>query len=306
MELSSQMLLYARVVESGSFSGAARALRQSPSAVSKQIGALEDRLGVRLLNRTQAGILMTSEGRAFYNRCSAVAKAVTEAETMVEALAGSPRGTLQVTATVAFGKAQILPLLPVFLERYPDIRIDLELTDRPANVFSEDLDLAIRFTEQLDDDNVIIRKIAPNRRIICAAPSYVARHGAPEMPSDLAAHNCLRLSTVARWNEWNFVGKDGVETVEVSGNFDANSADAVYHACLAGVGIARLSTYLVGDDVAAGRLVQLLPDHVKQGSDLVAVYSEKRHLAPKVRVFLDFLTESFGRVPPWERDGRAF
>jgi len=303
MDLASQMILFARVVDTGSFSGAARVLEQSPSAVSRQIGALEDRVGVRLLNRTQHGISLTEEGRAFHQRCRSVAMEVARAAESLSTM-GAPRGTLRVVSTVAFGKAQLLPILPRFLEAYPDLRLDLELTDRPVDLAAEDIDVAIRFSEQITDPDVIARKLAPNRRVICAAPAYVERHGTPETPADLARHNCLGLTTVAAWNDWALDGDDA-EPLRVRGNFEANSADAVYHAALAGLGIARLSTYLVQDDLRAGRLVRLLPHYVQENANIVAVYQERRNLAPKIRVFLDFLVAHFGSVPPWERDEAA-
>jgi len=302
MELSSQMVLFASVVEHGSFSGAAREANQSPSAVSKQIGHLENRLGLRLVNRTQQGISLTEEGRVFYARCAEISRTVAEAQDLLQSLAAHPQGVLSVASTVAFGKAQIMPLMPDFMEKYPDIRVKMEVTDRPVDLHSEELDVAIRLTEQLNNDQLIARKIAPNRRVLCASPSYVKRYGAPQKPSDLADHNCLRLSTVQSWNDWCLDGADGEECVPVTGNFEASSADAVYHAALAGIGIARLSTYLVGGDIRAGRLVRLLPGYTQQGSDIFAIYSGRRNLSPKIRVFLDHLVAHFGSVPPWERD----
>jgi len=303
MDLASRMILFARVVDTGSFSGAARALEQSPSAVSRQIGALEDRVGVRLLNRTQHGISLTEEGRAFHQRCRTVALEVAQAEEALSAI-GELRGTLRVVSTVAFGKSQLLPMLPRFLEMYPELRLSLDLTDRPVDLAAEDVDVAIRFSEQVTDPDVIARKLAPNRRVICAAPSYVERWGAPETPADLARHNCLGLTTVAAWNDWAF-DEPNAETMRISGNFEANSADAIYHAALAGVGIARLSTYLVQDDLRAGRLVRLLPHYIQDNANIVAIYAERRNLAPKIRAFLDFLVNYFGSVPPWERGGEA-
>lgn len=303
MELSSQMVLFARVVESKSFSAAARSVGHSPSAVSRQIGHLEDRLGVRLLNRSKHGLSMTEEGRAFYQRCAEVAATVSDAETFAASISGRPQGVLRVVSTVAFAKSQILPVLPGFLAEHPAVTVSLELTDRMVDLAAESVDVAIRFTEQVDDISVIARKLAANRRVICAAPGYVERFGAPRAPRDLALHNCLRLSTVSRWNDWDLPGGEG-GPVPVAGNFEANSADAVYHATLAGLGIARLSTYLVADDLRQGRLVRLLPGYADEGSDILAVYSDKRNLSPKVRAFIDFLAGQFGPVPPWERDGR--
>jgi len=303
MDLPSQMILFARVVETGSFSAAARALNHTPSAVSRQIGHLEDRVGVRLLHRSQHGISLTEEGRAFYERCQAVAADVAAAQDLLSGL-GEVRGTLHVVATVAFGKSQLLPVLPGFLERYPDLHLNVELTDRQVDLAADDVDVAVRFSEQIDDPDAIVRKLAPNRRVIVAAPSYVERFGTPETPQDLARHNCLSLSTVAAWNDWAF-GDAGEDTLHVTGNFEANSADAVYHAALAGLGVARLSTYLVNDDLRAGRLVRLLPDYVQDDANIVAVFGNRRNLAPKIRAFVDHLVEHFAGTPPWERADAA-
>jgi DNA-binding transcriptional LysR family regulator len=269
--------------------------------VSRQIGHLEDRLGVRLLNRSKHGLSLTAEGREFSERCADVATKVSDAEAFVSSMGAHPQGVLRVIATVAFGKTQLLPIMPKFLRRFPDVEMSLELTDRPIDLASENIDVAIRFTEQIDDTSVVARKLAFNRRVICAAPSYLAEFGTPQSPKDLAQHNCLRLSTVTRWNEWNLDAALGEVSAPVKGNFEANSADGIYHAALAGVGIARLSTYLVGDDLEASRLIRILPEYSDGGSDIYAIYAEKRNLSPKVRAFIDYLVDWFGTVPPWER-----
>lgn len=302
MEIASQMILFAHVVEHGSFSASARAFAHTPSSVSKQISQLEDRLGVRLLNRTTRGIALTDDGKAFYVRCAEIASAVAEAESLVVSLGDRPQGTLRLAATVAFAKAHLLPLLPEFLAENDDLKLVLELTDRPVDLAEGEADVAIRFTEQITDPSVVARKLAANRRVICAAPSYLEAHGVPEQPEDLLQHNCLRLSTVSRWNDWEFPGPKGPRVLRVTGNFEANSADAVYHAARAGLGIARLSTYLVGDDIRAGRLVRVLPEYVQETSDILAVYASRRNLPPKVRVFVDFLADRLGPVAPWERE----
>jgi len=299
VDLSTQMLLFARVVKSGSFSAAARSVSHSPSAVSKQIKQLEDRLGVRLLTRTQHGITVTPEGRLFHERCEEISAAILDAEAQVTALGGSPQGELRVAATVAFAKAQLLPLLPAYLDANPNLRLSLELTDRVVDLAGEGFDVAIRFSEQVEDPSLVARRIAVNRRVICAAPGYLERCGRPTSWEELSRHNCLRLSTVESWNEW---GVEGGRPVPVHGNLEANSADALYHATLAGLGVARLSTYMVSRDLRAGRLVQLLPAYTDEASDILAVYADRRHLSPKIRTFVDFLVASFGPVPPWERE----
>jgi len=300
-ESASQMSVFVRSVEEGSFSAAARSLRMSPSAVSKQIQRLEERLGVRLLNRSTRSLTLTDEGSVYYERCARISADIAEAEELVTSLAGEVRGTLRVTATVAFAKAYLLPLFPAFLKSNPGLHMALELTDRTVDLVAERVDVAIRFSEQVSDESVVGRRLARNTRVVCAAPSYLAAHGMPVSPEDLLAHNCLRLSTVQSWNDWEFADRHGTRTLQVQGNFETNSADAVYHAVLSGLGIARLSTYLVATDLAEGRLCRLLPEFVHDKSEVLAVYPNRRNLSPKVRVFVDFLAEQFGEVPPWER-----
>lgn len=305
MEIAGQMIVFARVVDAGGFSAAAREMSMTPSALSKQVQNLEDRLGVRLLNRSTRKITLTEEGRTFYERSRLISADIDEATTLVKAMGEHPSGTLRVASTVAFGKRYLLPLLPAFLRRYPAIRCSLELTDNSIDLVDDDIDIAIRFTEQIEAQQVIARKLAHNTRYFCASPDYLYRNPAPQTPEDLRHHNCLGLSTVSTWNEWRFGEGEDRTYHRVDGNFEANSADAVHHGCLAGLGIARLSSYLVNDDLRAGRLIRVLPDHVDHGSDLYAVYLERRHLLPKTRAFIDTLVHQFSGVPPWERDVAA-
>ena len=302
MDIATQMMIFARAVQEGGFSAAARALDLTPSAVSKQISRLEDRLGVRLLNRSTRHISLTEEGRAFYERCTRITAEIEEAQEWVSELKGIVRGSLRVASTVAFAKHLVLPLIPEFLERYPELRVVLEVTDRLVDLVEEGVDVAIRFTEQLSDPSLVARRLAINRRVVCAAPSYLNAHGVPEAPDDLLKHNCLSLYTVSSFNDWEFESAEGTRVLHVTGNFETNSADALYHAALAGLGIARLSTFLVGPDLKAGRLVRLLPDYVHEKASILAVYPHHRHLSLKVRAFIDFLVEKFTPVPPWERD----
>ena len=297
MDIASQMILFANVVDHGSFSATARSLGLTPSAVSKQISQLEDRLGVRLLNRSTRHVSTTLEGRTFYERCAQISAEVHRAEELAQSFSGRPQGNLRVAATVAFGKARILPLIPAFTARYPMLKVTLELTDRAIDLSESGYDLAIRFPEQITDTSLVACKLARSKRLLCAAPAYIASHGEPKTPADLKNHNCLRISTVTHWNDWHFRKGNETWTVTANGNFDANSADAVYHATLAGLGIAQLSSYLVAPDIASGRLVTLLPDYEEDASDIFAVYSDKRNLSPKVRVFIDYLVEHFRPLP---------
>ncbi len=296
MDIAQQMILFAEVVEHGSFSAAARALGLTPSAVSKRIGDLEDRLGIRLLNRSTRQISLTEEGRSFHARCVEISASVRAAEALGLSLSARPKGTLRVASTVAFGKSQILPLLPEFLAEHEDVRLHLDMTDRPIDLSGTGYDMAIRFSDQIKGESLIVRKLISNRRIICAAPSYLAVNGTPTGPQDLQAHNCLTVATVDHWNDWHFSQGNRKLSLQVSGNFEASSADAVYYATLAGLGVARLSAYLVADDLREGRLVHLLPEHCLENSDILMVFSDRRNLSPKVRVFVDYLVAKFSNA----------
>lgn len=298
MDKTQEMAIFVRTVVDGSFSAAARSLKLTPSAVSKQISRLEDRLGARLLHRTTRSLNLTEEGRAFHARCVQILTEIDEAETAVTELHAAPRGTLRINATVAFMNHQVMPLLPEFLERYPEVHFDLFLTDRHIDLVEEGVDVAIRFG-RLKESTLIARRLADSRRVICAAPNYIARHGVPTTPAELARHNCLTLSTRPEFNVWEF-GNAPQEHLHVGGNFEVNQADALYDACRAGIGLARLATYLVADDLKAGRLVPMLEDELRESTSIYAVYPHRRHLSPKVRAFVDFLVDKFNPVPPWE------
>ena len=301
MEMPNLIVLFARVVEAGSFSEASRALGQSPSAVSKQIARLEDSVGVRLLIRSKNGVTLTGEGQAFYERCAEIRRGIDAAEELVVSFSDHPKGILHVAATVAFGKSQILPVLPSFLANYPDVQVSVDLSDTAPNFSQDQVDVAVLFTEQIQDQSLITRRIAHNRRVICASPAYLRTNGVPEAPEALQRHNCLRLSTVSRFNDWHLDALNE-RGIHLGGTFEANSADALYHATLAGIGVARLSEYLVRRDIREGRLQRILPDYEDNESDIFAVYSAKRNMPPKIRAFIDHLVDEFSPVPPWERE----
>lgn len=284
------------MVDSGGFSAAARALGLTPSAVSKQIGRLEDKLGVRLLNRTTRRVGLTEVGAAFYARAVRILADIDEAERAAMQLSGEPRGHLRVAASIAFGRRQIMPIIADFLARYAEMTVELALSDRAIDLVEESVDVAIR-SGPLPDSSLIARRLAPDRRIVCAAPGYLERHGTPSTPADLVDHNCLIFSGLPTLNEWTF---EGPETVKERGSFEANNGDALRDGVLAGLGIARLAAFLVGPDVKAGRLVALFEDRQPADDSAINVlYPHHRHLSPKVRVFVDYLVERMTPVPPW-------
>ncbi|WP_438610844.1 LysR family transcriptional regulator [Inquilinus sp.] len=295
------MIVFAQVVDSRSFSAAAARLGLSKSAVSKQIAKLEDRLGARLLNRTTRTLSPTDAGQDFYERCIRVAREVEEAERAITHLSAEPRGLLRLNAPASFGREYLAPLVPEILARWPELRIEALFEDRFVDVVAEGFDLVIRIT-RLQDSSLVARRIASCRRLVCAAPSYLARRGVPRTPAELLQHDCILYSYATDQNEWEFVGPDGrLETVRVDGRLRANNAEVTLAALLAGAGLALSPDFIVGPDIAAGRLVPLLTDYENPFGAIYAVWPHNRNLAPKVRAVVDFLVERFAAEPIWER-----
>jgi DNA-binding transcriptional LysR family regulator len=301
MDKLTEMTTFARVVQGGSFSEAARLMNLTPSAVSKLVGRLEDRLGTRLLHRTTRKLALTEEGEAFYQRSLRILAEIDEAEQAVSSVHTVASGTLRVNAG-AFATYQVVPLLPEFLDRYPLIRLHLTVTDRIVDLVEEGEDLGIRLGARFES-TLVSRLLVEDHRVIVAAPAYVQRHGMPLTPADLPRHNCLtRASPHGGLNDWPFNGPEGPYAVRVRGNVEVNSAETLYELALAGLGIVRLAEFRVGADIAAGRLVPLLVEHHRvEPLPIHAVYPHRKHLSPKVRVFVDFLVEKFTPAPPWQR-----
>lgn len=294
------MAVYARVVEEGSFSRAAQSLGLSKSAVSKQVGRLEDRLGVRLLNRTTRRLSLTEAGTAFYEGCRQLVADAEAAEAAVSHLASAPRGTLRVNAPMSFGQLHVAPAVPEFLASYPELSVDLQLNDRTVDLVQEGYDMAVRIG-QLPDSSLIARRLAPLRRVAVAAPDYLDRRGRPSHPRELAGHDCLIYSYLASGREWRFHGREGELRVQVEGRLEANNGDALLAAARQGAGIAWQPTFICGDDLRAGRLECLFPEwHDDDNVGIFAVFPASRNLSPKVRVFVDFLARRFGPEPYWD------
>ena len=287
-----EMAVFVQVVEHGSLTAAARALRLSPSAVSKLIARLEDRLGARLLQRTTRRIAATAEGRLFYERAREILEELDAAEEMVSAGRLRPRGTLRVSLSHGFGMSRIVPLVPDFTARYPDVELQLAFADRRIDLAGQGIDLALRLGP-VHDESLIARRLGDHGRIVCAAPAYLERHGTPTRPQDLAAHNCILFDQPDYLNQWPFRGPDGtVDRVRVRGNFRSDNGDALFELLLQGLGIAWAADFLALPHLAAGRLVPLLADAtVDERTAIHAVYPQRRHLPAKVRAFIDFLVE---------------
>ena len=298
-----EMEVFVRAVELGSFSAAARNLRLTPSAISKLITRMEDRLGVRLVLRSTRSLQLTPEGEALFDRASRIVGDIEEAERTVSSGADQPRGPLRVNANIPFATHCVIPLVPAFLARYPGVTLDLSLTDFMVDLVGERADVAIR-TGALRDSSLKARKLIESRRVVAAAPAYLARHGVPETPDDLARHNCLNFNFRRSLDEWPFLDAPGepatktVRTIPVTGNMKANNGETMRLLALAGVGIVRLSRFHIGGDITDGRLVPVLEDYNPGDVEPVhAVYIGHEHLSNRIRAFVDFLAEQLASRP---------
>jgi DNA-binding transcriptional LysR family regulator len=295
MDTTNDMRAFVRVVEYQSFSAAAVVLGLTPSAVSKLVSRLEDRLGVRLLHRTTRRLALTSEGEVYFARARQILADIEEVEAEVTRSRGSPRGRLHVHTSNAFGVHQLAPALPEFLMRYPDIEVELSITDRIVDLVGERADVAIR-GGLIADTLLSARKIGEFERTICAAPSYLARRGVPRTPAELASHVCVVAAPMP--SRWPFRTRTGLDLVEIMPRVTTDNGEAALRLALGGAGIARLADVIIGEPIRSGLLVPLLTDvHHTELLPLSAIYLAGRHRLPKVRVFLDFLVEQFASAP---------
>ena len=299
MEDLTAMVVFAKVVEEKSLSGAARKLDLSKSRVSKLVAKLEKSLGARLLNRTTRQMSLTEVGAVFYEHCVRIVEELEEAKLAVSRLHSEPRGVLKVSASVAFGTLHIAPVFADFIARYPEVTIDMTINDRFVDLAEEGYDVAIRIAKD-PGQNIVARKLAPVHRKICATPGYFARRGVPRTPAELARHNCLVYTYLQPQDRWQLKGPDGEVSVAVSGNLRLNDDEALSQAVLGGLGIAVLPTFIIGGDLQSGRLQSVLSDYVPVVRHIYAVYLPNRHLSAKVRAFIDFLLERFGPQPYWD------
>jgi DNA-binding transcriptional LysR family regulator len=296
---ASEMAAFVRVVDSKGFSAAAPSLGLTPSAVSKLVTRLERRLGVRLLQRTTRALHLTEDGEVFYAAAQRIVAEIETLENQIAGQSGNPHGVLRVTTSLAFSSHQLTPVLPEFLTRHPLIELDLLPTDRVIDMVEEGVDIAIRIG-RLADTSFMARKIGEDKRLICAAPAYLARHGTPRRPADLARHNCIVSRERAYLNRWPFRIDGQVSEIEVAGRIAVNEGEMQMQLALQGIGIVRLTRLTMARAIRDGALVRLLDDYsADEPVGIHAVYPHRRHLAPKVPAFVNFLIEKF-TPPPWE------
>ena len=288
------MEVFVKVVETGSFSAAARQLRLSQAAASKHVQELEQWLGARLLNRTTRRLSLTDFGLAFHQRCARILDDVDEARQAAGEWRTVPKGLLRVTAPAAFGR-HLEPVLAEFARHYSEVALELDLTDRRVDLVEEGCDVAIR-VGYLPDSTLIARFLASSPYYVCASPAYLERHGVPHHPMDLLHHNCLQFAHHTH-GQWKFAGPKGEIVVPVKGKLVANDADLLLAAMLDAQGIMLAPGFHVGRDLGAGRLVPLLQDYIKEQSVIHAVYPRTRHLSAKVRCFIDTLVPWFQGLP---------
>ena len=299
MDRFAAMQVFAQVVESGSFAKAADRLGLSTSAASRHIADLEAHLQTRLLHRTTRRVSLTESGRAFYERSVQLLTDLEEAEQEASSAAVVPRGTLRLTTSVNFGVRHLAPAIAEFLAHYPDVRFDVSLSDRVVDLVEEGFDLGIRIGPP-GAENLVARKLGETRLVPCASPAYLARHGAPKTPQDLAGHNCFTYEYVTPRNVWRFRDRAGVEhDVRVAGTLHSNNGDLLAEVAARDAGIVFEPAFIVGPDVRAGRLVPLLQDFVPPPVPIYAVYPSRKHLSAKVRRFVDFLVERFAQAQDW-------
>ena len=295
MDQLAEMRVFVHAIERGTFAGAASAMGLTPSAVSKLIGRLEERLGVRLVNRTTRKLALTAEGETYFHSGRRLLEAVDGLEHEIAASGGRPRGLLRINTAVSFGVQHLAPVLIEFQQRYPDVRVSVSLTDRPVDLHAERIDVAVRVGAP-SDVGLMSRKVGEVGRVICASPQYLAQFGVPESPAELARHRCIVFTAPGR-TRWAFkTAEGGVDYMEVSGIFASDNQECILQLALRGAGIARLADYMVARPIREGKLVPLLVDqHDPERTPAYAVFSSAVQNLPKVRAFLDFLLDRVGR-----------
>lgn len=297
MDRFQEMRVLVAVVEAGSFVGASEALGQSTASVSRQLAALESRLGVRLLHRTTRRLSLTGEGEVFLERARRLLEELSEAEAEVTEHSAEAIGRLRINAPVSFGVQHLSGLWGGFLEQHPRLQLDITLSDRTVDLVEEGYDLAIRIG-RLPDSMLIARQLSATRMVLCASPAYLERHGTPAHPADLAGHAVWSYSYFALGDEWRFAGPDGEVRVRLrpvlhSNNGDTCRSGALQHRC-----IVLQPSFLVGADIREGRLVELMPDYRAGELGIHALYPSRRHVAPKLRLMIDYLAKAL-RSPDW-------
>lgn len=292
MDKFNDINIFVRSAQTRSFSVAAQHLGMSPSAVSKAVMRLEESLGIRLMNRTTRKITLTDDGAAFYERCRQILGELEEAELELKRAQSTPIGTLRIDLTTELGQLHIIPALPQFIKRYPDLKLNISLSNRMADVIEEGIDVVVRIGVG-PDSSLIMHGLGTARFIVCAAPNYLKRYGIPQTLEELKHHNCI--SFVSPWTgrvfDWQFQNDGQQISIPVEGNLCLNNGKSLLDIALAGVGLVQVYNYIAGEAIAQGKLKPVLENYVAPGSLISVVYPQKRHLSAKIRAFIDFMSE---------------
>ncbi|WP_028112516.1 LysR family transcriptional regulator [Ferrimonas kyonanensis] len=290
MDQLGAMRAFVRVVQTGSFSATGRELNTSQTTISKKVAALEKKLGVKLLIRSSRDHALTAVGAEYYDKCVAILGELDEAESTARSEVASPQGVIRIAAPVAFGRLVLAPMIAEFFAAYPEIKVDLSLSDRHVDLISEGIDVAVR-ARKLEDSSLIARYLFDNPMMMLAAPEYLAKHGEPREPQDLRHHNCLVYSMAKTINQWQFHQGDTTVTVPVNGNFQSDNGDVLLEAALAGLGLVQMPAWMVAEHLTAGRLIRVMADYSAQSIPFNAIYPQNRYVPLKVRCFVDFLKQ---------------
>ncbi|MBA2125193.1 LysR family transcriptional regulator [Hyphomicrobium methylovorum] len=294
MDKLDAMGAFVKVVASGSYAEAARRLGLTRSAVSKGVMELEHHLGVRLLDRTTRRVAPTEAGLAYYERCLAILAQLEETEQQVSRLHDEPKGLLKINGPLSFGTRCLGKVVGEFMSRYRDLRVELTLTDRYIDPLEEGVDVTIRIGV-LKDSSLIARRVSSTRMLMVASPEYLKTHGTPKSPADLSSHKCLTYGHTTSMQKWSLADSGKLTTRSVTSYMASNNGDVLRDAAVSGIGITMLPEFIVGSDIAAGRLRSILPKHAPADLDIHALYAPNRYLAAKTRVFIDFLVQSLGK-----------
>lgn len=303
MDRLEAMRVFVAVVDAGSFVAASDALPMSKAAVSRHVAELESHLGVRLLNRTTRRLSLTPEGEVFHARCKEVLASVDEAEAEITSRSGEATGLLRINAPFTFGLLHLAPLWVEFMASHPKLTLDVTLSDRVVDLVEEGFDMAVRIA-RLPDSSLVSRQIAGTRLVLCASPIYLRQHGTPGHPAELAQHQVAAYSLFSQGDHWSFTGPQGPVTVKVSPRLRCNNGDTCRLAALRHQGIVLQPSFLVGPDLQAGTLVELMPEYRSIELGVYVVYPSRKFVSPKVRLLIDFLVEAF-RMQSWPTQKRA-
>ncbi len=289
-----QISTFVEVVAKGSLSAAARAEGIAPAMIGRRLDALEQRLGVKLLQRTTRKLALTNEGAAFLEDCQRILGELEEAEAAVAERSVKASGHLLISAPAGFGRQHVAPLIPSFVAEHRDVTVSLNLNDRLVDLIGEGIDVAIRIAS-LSDSSLVSTKLADNQRVLVGSPAYLKRAGTPRIPADLAKHNCLAISSEGSQRGWTFRENGKNVILKVAGNMVCNDGEVLHDWALAGKGLAWRSMWEVGAEIASGQLVTVLDQFAAPGNDIYAVFAQRRHLPLRIRAFVDFLRHSYSQ-----------